>query len=99
MPFACSIQLLTNKTKQKENKQPLYWPVSELHVHCILLMKNISCELTKLYGFIQSPEEEAIYGSGDHYHEPNHFITKVSPRAAFQCPICQVHCTDNQKFL
>lgn len=30
------------------------------------------------YHFVQSPEEEAIYGTGDHYHEPNEFITKVS---------------------
>jgi len=26
----------------------------------------------------QSPDEEAIYGTGTHYHEPNQFITKVS---------------------
>lgn len=29
----------------------------------------------------QSPEEEAIYGSGTHYHEPNKFITKPACRA------------------
>lgn len=29
----------------------------------------------------QSPEEEAIYGTGDHYHEPNEFITKPACRA------------------
>ncbi|XP_074617747.1 1-phosphatidylinositol 4,5-bisphosphate phosphodiesterase gamma-1-like [Acropora palmata] len=29
----------------------------------------------------QCPEEDAIYGSGDHYHEPNQFITKPACRA------------------
>lgn len=29
----------------------------------------------------QSPDEEAIYGTGTHYHEPNQFITKAACRA------------------
>ncbi|XP_022794203.1 1-phosphatidylinositol 4,5-bisphosphate phosphodiesterase gamma-1-like isoform X3 [Stylophora pistillata] len=29
----------------------------------------------------QSPDEDAIYGTGDHYHEPNQFITKAACRA------------------
>lgn len=29
----------------------------------------------------QCPEEDAIYGSGDHYHEPNQFMTKPACRA------------------
>jgi hypothetical protein len=26
---------------------------------------------------LQTPEEEAIYGTGELYHEPNAFVTKV----------------------
>ena len=37
---------------------------------------NLLTEFKK-YIYIQSPDEEAIYGTGTHYHEPNQFITKV----------------------
>ena len=41
-------------------------------------MINFINDWIKKWSIIQSPDEEAIYGTGTHYHEPNQFITKVS---------------------